>query len=178
MGSVTARVPFFASLALLTASVACGDEEFRVANRLADPVELEVLAPKLGIGPDCAEVFDRRFCAEEFESLGVLVFEPDQERTITVIDGTGGEDCADLLYLRILTVGPLGPVVDRGTQIQVPADVRIISGAGFHHTLALPELTVRIDEVGSDDNNQSGPPESCGALGRAPREAPTSDEAE
>ena len=164
----------FCSLAGL--SLACGDEEFRVANRLADPVEIEVLAPKLGIGPVCSDAFDVRFCADEFESLGVLVFQPEEERTITVIDGTGGEDCAGILFLRILTVGPLGPVVDRGTQIQVPADVRITSGAGFHHTLALPERTVRIDEVGTDDNNQSGPPNTCAALGRTPREAPSTDE--
>jgi hypothetical protein len=137
-----------------------------------------VLAPKLGIGPNCADAFDIRFCDEEFESLGVLEFLPDQERTITVIDGTGSEDCAGILYLRILTVGPLGPVVDRGTQIQVPADVHIAVGAGFHHTLALPELTVRIDEVGTDDNNQSGPPSTCAALGRTAREAPVLDETE
>ncbi len=163
-------------LGLNLSLVACGWEEFRVANRLADPVEIEVLAPKLGIGATCSDRFDVRFCTEEFESLGTLVFEAEQERTIEVIDGTGGSDCAEILYLRVLTVGELGPVVDRGTQVQVPADVRIVEGAGFHHTLALPGLTVRLDEVGSDDNNQSGPPSDCGALGRAPREAPAADE--
>lgn len=164
------------SLALLIGSVGCGFEEFRVANRLSDQVELEVLAPKLGIGPTCSDRFDVRFCAEEFESLGTLVFEAEEERTIEVIDGTDSTDCAGILFLRILTVGALGPVADRGTQVQVPADVRIMEGAGFHHTLALPGLTVRLDELGTDDNNQAGPPKTCDALGRAPREPPSSDE--
>lgn len=171
-----AFVPAPLVLGLMLGSVGCGWEEFRVANRLSDPVELEVLAPKLGIGPTCSDRFDLRFCAEEFESLGTLVFEAEEEREIEVIDGTGSTDCAGILFLRVLTVGDLGPVADRGTQVQVPADVRIVEGAGFHHTLALPGLTVRLDEVGSDDNNQAGPPESCQALGRAPRTAPTSDE--
>jgi hypothetical protein len=140
-----------------------------LVNRLEQSISLEVGAPDAALRGGCAMPFGGRFCAEEYDVIGVLDVSAGQDRIITISDPVTDEQCTNLLWLRLVFLEDVGPVDDRGTLIQLPADVEVETGAGALHTVAYPQATVRIDEVGTLDANQARPPPPCAELGREPR---------
>lgn len=154
---------------------ACGDQgEMTLVNRLDTAVGLEVRAPVDGLRGGCDQAFRDRFCAEEYEIVGVLDFDALETRPIVLSGDVDDEHCTNVLWLRLVWLGapdemPLGPAADPGALISLPATVEVEEGTGLLHGVAFPGRTVRIDEVGSADPNQDLPPPSCEALGRSPR---------
>ncbi len=147
----------------------CGHDEMRLENLLDQKIGLEVRAPEADLTGGCDQPFRDRFCAEEYEVIGVLDVDAKKKQKITISDTVDDEHCTNLLWLRLVFLEEVGPVDDPGTLIQLPADVEVEQGAGALHTVAFPQATVRIDEIGTADPHQAEPPESCSVLGREPR---------
>lgn len=148
---------------------ACASDELHLMNRTEQSLTLDLYAPKISIAGGCADDFGARFCAEEYEPIGSLPVHPLEERLLTVYEGSGANRCVNLLWVRVLDFAGTGPVADGGSVFRLPALAEVEIGAGRIHTVAFPEGTIRVDEVGTLDENQRGPPESCAALGRTPR---------
>lgn len=155
-------------LAGLAGLAGCGGDELVLLNHTAYSAGVQVYAPELGLRGDCAEELRTRFCVEELVPIGVLDVGPASERTITVLDDDGEGGCSRVLWLRLLFLGEVGPVDDPGTLLALPVEAALEVGAGAIHTVAFPQATVRIDEVGGDDLNQGGPPLTCAELDRSP----------
>jgi hypothetical protein len=162
-----------ATRALLTMTAlfaaACGSDEMKLSNRLDELITIEVRAPKETLTGGCEQSFKTRFCADEYVPIGTLDISPREERTVAISDTIDDQHCTNVLWLRLLRLGSVGPVEDPGTLIQLPTDAEIEQGAGALHSVAFPQATVRIDEVGALDANQAQPPQTCAELGRAPR---------
>lgn len=148
---------------------ACGEDDLRLVNRTDQALTLDLHGPKLELTGGCDQDFRQRFCAEEYEPLGVLTISPGEDRLVTLFEGESDEVCTNLLWIRVLQLGGVGPVREPGTVIKVPAVVEIETGAGNIHSAAFPDSTIRVDEVGELDENQGPEPPTCAALGRAPR---------
>ncbi len=147
---------------LLVAAAACGSsDEAMLFNRLELPISLEVRAPQEQLVGGCDKGFAERFCAEQYEVIGVVDVEALTERELIISDATGGDRCTNILWLRLVRLDEVGPVDDPGTLINLPTSVEVERGAGVIHTVAFPQATVRIDEIGGLDANQSGPPPAC-----------------
>lgn len=164
--------------ALLAALALAGCEgsggQMTLVNRLEQSVGLEVRAPLENLRGGCDQPFRERFCAEEYEIVGVLDFEGGATRTVALSDDVDDEHCTNVLWLRLVWLGapdvsPEGPAADPGTLISLPATVEVEWGAGALHGVGFPSGTVRLDEVGPQDPNQDLPPPTCAALGLAPR---------
>lgn len=146
-------------------------DELLVVNRLDRTVGLQIRAANERRRVDCDRPFTERFCAGDYVSQGVVDIRPFEERTLTLSDESDARRCARVVWLRALwlSVGPgpndgavYGPVDDPGTLLQLPAEVRVEVGPGPLHGIAFPGMTVRIDEVGTQDLNQGPPPPPCG----------------
>ncbi len=123
---------------------------------------IEIRAPNADLRGGCEKSFRERFCAEQYEVIGVIDVSAGEERMLTISDAVSDEQCTNILWLRLVRLGEVGPVEDAGTLFQLPADARIEKGAGALHSVAFPSQTVRIDELGAADEHQSEPPEACG----------------
>lgn len=140
----------------------CGaSDEARLYNRLAFPISLEIKAPNPDLVGGCDQSFQSRFCADQYEVIGVVDVDANDERELIISDTVNDERCTNVLWLRLVRLEEVGPVDDPGTLIQLPAFVEVEQGAGAIHTVAFPQGTVRIDEIGGADENQSGPPAAC-----------------
>jgi hypothetical protein len=155
-------------LALILAA-GCASDELRLANLLTQKIGIEVRAPKEGLSGGCDQPFRDRFCAEEYQVVGVLDVDPGADRLLTLSDSVDDEHCTNVLWMRLVFLEEVGPVDDPGTLIQLPAEVEVEQGAGALHTVAFPRATVRIDEIGTADEHQAQPPTTCAELGRVPR---------
>lgn len=161
-----------AAFALAGCEGSSGD--MTLVNRLEQSVGLEVRAPLENLRGGCDEAFRTRFCAEEYEIVGVLDFDGGETRTLALSDDVDDQHCTNVLWLRLVWLGapdqmPEGPAADPGTLIALPATVEVESGAGALHGVGFPAGTVRLDEVGARDPNQDLPPPTCAELGLAPR---------
>jgi hypothetical protein len=161
--------PRAVTLALLFAAAACGGDEMRLVNRTEHTLLVGLSGPRLELTGGCDQDFRRRFCAEEYEAIGTLAVSPNEDREITVYEPSDDEQCTNQLWMRLLKLGEVGPIADRGTVVRMPSVVEVEVGAGLLHTAAFPQGTVRIDELGTLDENQGPEPPSCADLGRAPR---------
>lgn len=148
-------------ISMMFLSMGCSNDEMELLNRLNQTVTLEVRAPLATLTGGCELPFESRFCRDQFEQIGVIDIEPEQERFLTLSDGSGADQCTRLLWLRLVRLGEVGPVDDPGTLIQLPAVAEIEVGAGALHSVAFPQMTVRIDELGALDDNQAMPPQPC-----------------
>ena len=167
----TVRVLMFCLGALLLAlNFACGPQpEILLLNRLSEPIELDVYGPKETLRGGCADDFRQRFCKEEFTTLSILRLQAGEERVFTMSDDIDDDQCTNVLWIRLLQVGDVGPVSERGTLLQLPLWAEIEEGPGRYHTAAFPQASLRIDEIGTEDPNQGFAPTSCADLGREPR---------
>lgn len=163
-------------IVLALAASACGaaPDEMQLTNRLDLTVGLEVRAPRASLLGGCEQPFATRFCAEEYEIIGVVDVPAQDTRGITIADAVGDDQCTNVLWLRLVWLGapdmmPLGPAADPGTLINLPSNAEIEDGTGALHGVAFPGRTVRIDEVGGADMMQALPPPSCAELERMPR---------
>ncbi|MFO0723049.1 MAG: hypothetical protein U1E65_04630 [Myxococcota bacterium] len=156
-------------LGLLAIAAGCGSDELRLANKTSQGLTLNLYAPKVSITGGCSEDFGTRFCAEEYEPIGTLPVQPLEERLLTVYEGSGQNRCVNLLWVRVLDFAGTGPVADGGSIFRLPALAEVEAGAGKIHTVAFPEGTIRVDEVGTLDENQRKGPPTCAELGRDPR---------
>ncbi len=146
---------------MMLLSMGCGNDEMELLNRLDQIVTLEVRAPMASLTGGCELPFQTRFCQQQFEQIGVVDVDPQEERVLTLSDDSGPEQCTRMLWLRLVRLGEVGPVNDPGTLIQLPAVAEIEVGAGALHSVAFPQMTVRIDELGALDDNQAMPPLPC-----------------
>ncbi len=143
------------------ALVACGAaEEMELTSRIDLDATLELRAPPEGATGRCGEPFQSRFCRDQYVSLGTAVLGANQSRTLTLTDAEGGE-CNFLLWLRVINLESVGPVADLGTVFELPTEAELEPGAGAVHTVAFPQATIRLDQVGPTDDRQSGPPPAC-----------------
>jgi hypothetical protein len=148
----------------------CGPQpEVLIVNRLEEPVRLDVYGPKEALTGGCTDDFRERFCKEEFVALSILNLEPSEERIFTMSDDIDEQKCTNVLWIRMLQVGDVGPVSEKGTLLNLPVLAEIEKGAGRYHTAAFPQATLRIDEVGLEDSNQGFAPKTCAELGRGAR---------
>ena len=147
----------------------CGSDEMHLVNRTELKVSLNVLAPRIDLRGGCSESFRRRFCDQEYSTVGVVDVSPGDDRLLTLFDTVSDDRCTNLLWLRVLRLDEVGPVDDRGTVFQLPVTAEIEREPGRYHSVAFPQATLRIDEVGEADDHQGGPPPTCAELGRAPR---------
>lgn len=157
------------SLFLLLLLAGCAKDEAELFNRLTQDVGIEIRAPRATLRGGCSAPFSQRFCEEEYEVIGVLDVAAGAEQVLTISDDVNSEQCTNILWLRLVFLDEVGPVDDRGTLFQLPALIEIEQGAGALHTVAYPQATVRIDEVGESDLNQARPPPTCAELGRDSR---------
>lgn len=148
---------------------ACGNDELRLVNRLDQALALDLHGPRVDLTGGCDQDFRARFCAEEFVPLGVVNIGNLEDRVITVFDESDDERCTNLLWIRVLSLGEVGPVREPGTLFRLPAVIEVEEGAGKLHSAAFPQATIRVDEVGNLDENQGTEPPACADLGRAPR---------
>ena len=153
----------------LLAVAACGSDELQLRNRTSQSLTLNLYGPKVSITGGCNEDFGTRFCAEEYEPIGTLPLHPLEQRLLTVYEGSGQNRCVNLLWIRVLDFAGTGPVADAGSVFRLPALAEVEAGAGKIHTVAFPEATIRVDEVGTLDENQRSSPPTCAELGREPR---------
>jgi len=155
---------------LLAVLWACGPTpEVLLFNRLSEPVQIDVQGPKAELRGGCTDDFRQRFCAEEFASLSIVTLQAGEERVFTMSDDISEEQCTNVLWMRLLQVGEVGPVSERGTLLQLPTWAEIEEGAGRYHTAAFPQSSLRIDEVGVEDSNQGFAPQTCAEAGREAR---------
>ncbi|MCB9653712.1 MAG: hypothetical protein H6729_06240 [Deltaproteobacteria bacterium] len=140
---------------------ACGDDALVLRSLLDDSVAIEVQALKVGSRAACDQPLNERACQGDYEFVGLVEMGPHQERSLTLSDGEAQDECGRLLWLRLVRFKAGGPVSDPGTVLLLPAEVEVEMGAGALHSVAFAEGTVRIDEVGTLDAHQSGPPVVC-----------------
>src|SRR5688572_4407854 len=107
---IRALAPTFFALA-----AACGTDEMKLTNRLDELVSIEVRAPKENLSGGCDQSFKTRFCADEYVPIGVLDISPREERLITISDTIDDQHCTNVLWMRLLRLGSVGPVEDPGT---------------------------------------------------------------
>lgn len=157
------------ALALSSLLLGCAQDELSLSSKIDQLASLEVRAPKVELKGGCDLAFRDRFCAEEYEVIGVIDVSAHEDRLLTISDTVNDEQCTNVLWLRLVRLAEVGPVEDPGTMFQLPTDAEIEQGAGALHSVAFPQGTVRIDEIGGADSNQAPPAESCAELGRAPR---------
>lgn len=150
-------------------AVGCGKDEMELYNRLDYSIGLEIRAPDENLRGGCDQPFAERFCAEEYEVIGVIDVAAGADQLITISDPVTDDQCTNILWMRLVFLDEVGPVDDPGTLLQMPTTVEVEAGAGALHTVAFPQATVRIDEVGRVDANQARPPPACADLGREPR---------
>lgn len=162
------------SVAIFSAGCGAGEGQMTLRNQLQQAVGLEVRAPLEVLTGGCEMPFRDRFCAEEYEIIGVVDFDAGEGRDIVISDAVSDERCTNQLWLRLVWLGapdmmPLGPAADPGTLLALPAEVDVKDGAGALHAVAFPGQTVRLDERGGQDAMQALPPQSCAEQGRVPR---------
>ena len=155
-------------LAMLGA-VGCASDELKLNNLLTQKIGIEIRAPKEELRGGCDQPFRDRFCADEYEVVGVLDVEAEDEQRLTLSDPVNDEQCTNLLWIRLVFLEAIGPVDDPGTLFQLSTEVEVEQGAGALHTVAFPQATVRIDEIGTLDEHQAQPPHTCAELGRVAR---------
>ncbi len=148
-------------LLIAPALAACSEQTMVLRSVLAQEASLELRAPRLELEGRCEQDFSQRFCADEYETIGVIDIAPGEERRITVSGVTSSDQCTDLVWMRLVRLEEVGPIDDPGTVIQLPAEVELEQGAGQKHTVAFPQGTVRIDELGPEDANQGAHPPGC-----------------
>src|SRR5690349_16327446 len=156
-------------IALPLLVVGCGQDEMHLSSHIEQTASLEVRAPFSRLRGGCNVAFRERFCREEYEVIGVVDLGPGTDRVLALSDPVNDEQCGNVLWLRLLRLDQVGPVDDPGTTFQLPSDAQIERGAGAYHSVAFPQATVRLDELGNADDNQSGPPPTCAELSRLPR---------
>ena len=127
----TARMlRFCLGVLLLSLSLACGPQpEILLLNRLSEPVELDVYGPKDELRGGCTDDFRQRFCTEEFTTLSILSLQAGEERVFTMSDDIDDDQCTNVLWIRLLQVGDVGPVSERGTLLQLPLWAEIEEGS-------------------------------------------------
>lgn len=157
------------ALALCPIMLGCAKDELHLESKIDDLASIEVRAPKVSLQGGCEAPFRDRFCAEEYEVIGVIDVSAHEDRLLTISDAVDDEHCTNVLWLRLVRLGEVGPVEDPGTLFQLPADAEIELGAGALHSVAFPQATVRIDELGGADTNQAQPPLTCMEAGRVAR---------
>ena len=163
-------LPVFKTMILALLASGCGPQpEILILNRLSEPVQLDVYGPKENLTGGCTDDFRERFCREEFVALSILQLEAGEERVFTMSDDITETQCTNVLWVRMLQVGEVGPVSEKGTQLKLPILAEIEEGAGRYHTAAFPQASLRIDEVGVEDSNQGFAPRSCAEMGREAR---------
>jgi hypothetical protein len=148
---------------------ACGRDEMHLVSKIEQRASLEVRAPFERLRGGCEQTFRDRFCAGEYEVIGVIDVSAGEDRVLAISDAVGGDRCTNVLWLRLVRLDEVGPVEDPGTLFQLPSDAEIESGPGALHTVAFPQGTVRLDEVGEADANQARAPLTCEEAQRAPR---------
>src|SRR5262245_24235324 len=134
---------------LLLALAGCGKDEIHLVSKIEQRASLEVRAPFTRLRGQCESSIHERFCVEEYEVIGVVDVSGGDDRVLAISDPP--DDCSNLLWLRVVRLDEVGPVDDSGTIFQLPADVELEKGAGALHTVAFPQATVRLDEVGDTD---------------------------
>lgn len=163
------RITLFAAAAACSVLVGCAKDELRLTSKIDYASSLEVRAPKATLRGGCDAPFRDRFCAEEYEVIGVIDVSAREDRLLTISDPVNDEQCTNILWLRLVRLGEIGPVEDPGTLLLLPSDAEIEQGAGSLHSVAFPQATVRIDEIGTEDANQSQPPLTCAEANRTAR---------
>ena len=155
---------------LLLVSTACGPvPEALLLNRLDQPVMIDVYGPLETLSGSCDVDFRERFCEEEFVPLSIVELQEAEQRTFTMSDEITEDNCTNVLWLRLISVGEVGPVTEVGTLLQLPTKAEVEVGPGYYHTAAFPGASLRIDEVGTEDLNQGFAPKKCAELGREAR---------
>src|SRR5262249_16379805 len=99
------------------ASTACHSNEMHLINRLDLAASVEVRAPKLGLTGGCKVDFRSRFCVEEFEVIGVVDVSGRTDHKVAISDQIDDDHCTNVLWLRILRYGGVGPIDDPGTLV-------------------------------------------------------------
>lgn len=156
--------PMRITLTVITACslvVGCAKDEMHLVSEIDELASIEIRAPNAELRGGCETSFRERFCEDQYEVIGVIDVSAGEERLLTISDSVGDDQCTNVLWLRLVRLGEVGPVEDPGTLFQLPAEARIERGAGALHTVAFPSQTVRIDELGAADENQSQPPAAC-----------------
>lgn len=146
---------------LLAFGPGCSNEEIHLTSRIDHAVSIEVRGPKADLRGGCEKDFRTRFCADQYEVIGVVEMSPFEDRILATSDPVTQAQCTNVLWLRLVRLDEVGPVNDQGTLILLPTDAEIELGAGAIHSVAFPQATVRIDEVGGLDENQGPPPPAC-----------------
>ncbi len=146
---------------LLVVAACGGEDQATLINRLELPISVEIRAPQESLVGGCSLGFAERFCAEQYEVIGVIDVGALETRELIISDAIDSEHCTNILWLRLVRLEEVGPVDDPGTLLALPALVEVERGAGAIHSVAFPQGTVRIDELGGMDTNQSGPPSAC-----------------
>ena len=158
-----------AILLLVALLAGCGSDELHLDNLLSQQIGIEIRAPKEELRGGCDQAFRDRFCAEEYEVIGVVDIAGGADQKLILSDDVNEEQCTNLLWIRLVFLEEVGPVDDPGALFQLPVEVEVEQGAGALHTVAYPQATVRIDEIGTADEHQAQPPLTCAELGRDPR---------
>jgi hypothetical protein len=156
-------------LVLVAQTSGCNSTKMQLINHLDLPVDVEIRAPKPNLTGGCMESFTTRFCAEEYEDVGVIQVGAHQNHQVGISDTIDANHCTNVLWLRLVRLDKIGPVDDPGTLFALPVDAQIEQGAGAIHTVAFPQETVRLDQAGLADDHQGPPPPTCASLGRTPR---------
>lgn len=151
----------FAGLLCLSA---CGGEELELRSLIDERVTLEIAAPRAELVGDCGASFEARFCRDQLEPVGTVVIRGG-DRRVLALDDDLDRTCGNVLWLRLVRLDDVGPVDDEGTLFELPAEAEIEYGAGALHTVAFPQATVRLDEVGDADARQARPPPACAGDG-------------
>jgi hypothetical protein len=154
---------------LCLALIGCASDELKLDNMLSQKIGIEIRAPKEELRGGCDQPFRDRFCAEEYVVVGVLDVPANDDQLLTLSDPVNDEQCTNVLWVRLVFLEEIGPVDDPGTLFLLPAEVEVEQGAGALHTVAFPQATVRIDEIGTLDEHQAQPPHTCAELGRVAR---------
>lgn len=171
MKSASRHIFLLLEALVLVSFVACGPvPEALLLNRLDRPVTIDVYGPIESLSGGCEVDFRDRFCEEEFVPLSIIELQEAEQRTFTMSDEITESQCTNVLWLRLLSVGDFGPVTETGTLLQLPTQAEVEIGPGYYHTAAFPGVSLRIDEVGSEDLNQGFAPRKCAELGREARQ--------
>ena len=155
---------------LLVSMMGCGPvPEALLLNRLDRSVSIDVYGPIESLTGACEIDFRDRFCEEEFVPLSIIELQEAEQRSFTMSDEITENRCTNVLWLRLISVGNVGPVTEVGTLLQLPTQAEVEVGPGYYHTAAFPGVSLRIDEVGTEDLNQGFAPKKCVELGREAR---------
>ena len=149
------------ALALVGAlAVACGGEELELESRIDEGATLQIAAPEAGLAGACDAPFATRFCREQFVPVGAVTIRGGDRRALA-LEGDFDRTCGNILWVRLVRLDDVGPVDDQGTLFELPVRAEIEYGAGALHTVAFPQGTVRLDEIGDADARQARPPPPC-----------------